>query len=38
VHPKLTSIEARSGGTGHEERLEMLRAMLVDAKSEPNGS
>jgi hypothetical protein len=32
MHPKLTSIEARPGGMGHEERLEMLNAMLEDAK------
>jgi hypothetical protein len=38
VHPKLTSIEARAGGMGHEERLEMLRAMLADAKADPDGS
>jgi hypothetical protein len=36
VHPKLTSIEARAGGMGHEERLEKLRAMLADAKAEPD--
>ena len=32
VHPRLSSIEARAGGMGHEERLEMLQAMVVDAK------
>ena len=37
-HPKLTSIEARSGGMDHEERLEKLKAMLADAKAEANGS
>jgi hypothetical protein len=31
VHPKLASIEARVGGTTHEERLERLRRMLDDA-------
>ena len=36
MHPKLTSIEARAGGMGHEERLEMLRAMLADANAEPD--
>jgi hypothetical protein len=29
-HPKLSSIEARQGGTTHEERLEQARALLED--------
>ncbi len=39
-HPTvtLTSMESRTGGMGHEERLEKLKAMPVDAKAEPNGS
>ena len=36
VHPKLTSIEARAGGMGHEERLEMLKKMMADANAEPD--
>jgi hypothetical protein len=32
AHPKLTSIEARSGGTTHEERLAMYRQMLADVE------
>jgi hypothetical protein len=32
VHPKLASIEARSGGRTHEDRLEALRAMLSEAE------
>jgi hypothetical protein len=27
-HPKLSSVESRSGGTTHEERLEELQKML----------
>ena len=34
MHPKLTAIEARSGGMGHEERLEMLRKMMADAEAD----
>lgn len=33
MHPKLTSIEARGGGMGHEERLAMLMAMIEDAQN-----
>jgi hypothetical protein len=29
-HPKLTSIEARSGGQTHEDRLEQYRKLLSD--------
>jgi hypothetical protein len=29
-HPKLASVEARTGGKSHEERLEELRDMLGD--------
>ena len=29
-HPKLASIEARSGGQSHEDRLEQLRQLLSD--------
>jgi len=29
--PKLASVEARSGTTSHEDRLEMLRKMLEDS-------
>jgi hypothetical protein len=36
VHPKLTSIEARAGGMGHEERLEMLQKMMAEASAEPD--
>jgi hypothetical protein len=31
VHPKLASIESRSGGMTHEDRLEMLRKMVEDS-------
>jgi hypothetical protein len=31
AHPKLASIEARTGGKTHEDRLEQLQAMLDDA-------
>lgn len=34
MHPKLASIEARAGGTSHEERLKRLQAM-VEAIEEP---
>src|SRR5262245_55476750 len=30
VHPKLSSIESRSGGLSHEDRLEMLRRLAED--------
>jgi len=30
TYPKLSSIEARTGGRTHEDRLEMLRKMLDD--------
>ncbi len=30
VHPKLASIEARTGGLSHEDRLEHLRRMAAD--------
>lgn len=33
-HPKLASIEARVGGTSHEERLKRLAAMLEDGHAE----
>jgi hypothetical protein len=29
-HPKLNSIEARTGGQTHEDRLEQLRQLLED--------
>jgi hypothetical protein len=30
VHPKLASIESRTGGMTHEDRLEMLRKLAAD--------
>jgi hypothetical protein len=30
VHPKLSSIEARTGGHTHEDRLEQLQRLLAD--------
>lgn len=30
AHPKLNSIEARTGGQTHEDRLEQLRELLED--------
>ena len=33
AHPKLASIEARTGGLTHEQRLEQLQAMLEDDPS-----
>jgi len=37
-HPQLASIEARTGGTTHEQRLEMLRQMAEDDPGTPGGS
>lgn len=33
VHPKLASIEARTGGMTHEDRLEQVRKLLEEAES-----
>src|SRR5215467_4233319 len=30
VHPRLASVESRSGGLSHEDRLEMLRRLAED--------
>jgi hypothetical protein len=30
VHPRLASVESRSGGMSHEDRLEMLRRLAED--------
>jgi|RhiMetdeSRZDD1v2_1073273.scaffolds.fasta_scaffold3809447_1 hypothetical protein len=34
THPKLASVEARAGGTTHEERLEQARRLLEEADEE----
>jgi hypothetical protein len=36
MHPKLSSIEARSGGVGHEERLARLQHMLETTEDAPH--
>lgn len=36
-HPKLASIEARTGGLTHEDRLAQLKAMQAEAVSEEEG-
>jgi hypothetical protein len=35
AHPKLSSIEARTGGKSHEDRLEELQSMLSDEGGYP---
>jgi hypothetical protein len=38
MHPKLTAVEARTGGMGHEDRLAMLQAMMADAEADDEGT
>lgn len=37
-HPQLASIEARTGGTTHEQRLEMLKQLSEDDPPTPGGA
>jgi hypothetical protein len=37
MHPKLSSIEARTGGMTHEERLKQINAMLEAEGKDPQG-
>jgi hypothetical protein len=38
MHSKLASVESRSGGRTHEDRLEEYRKLLIDPPSDPDGN